>query len=75
MVDSNPKALSANDIIQTLNNKFWSLNTQGLLSPSEGSKLDTEGPMDGLNLDMKIIVESQERGYTGGSGQSQYGKL
>ena len=25
MVDSNPKALSADEIIRTLNNKFWSL--------------------------------------------------
>ena len=55
MVDSNPKALSANDIIQTLNNKFWSLNTQGLLSPSEGNKLDTEGHMADINLDMKTV--------------------
>ena len=56
MVDSNPKSLFANEIIRTLKKKFRSFKAQGLWNPHESKKVDTEGDLDGLKLDMKIIV-------------------
>ena len=58
LVGSNPKSLSAGEIIQTPKTKLCSLKAQGLLSPSEGDKLYTEGELVGLNLAMKRLVES-----------------
>ena len=40
LVGSNAKALSADEIIRTLKNKFRSLNAEILRSPSEANKLD-----------------------------------
>ena len=59
---------------ETLNTKFWYLKAQVLCSTSEGNKLDKEGDMSGLYLDMNKLVESQKRLQTGGNGISQYGK-
>ena len=56
LVDSNPKYLFANEIIRTLKKKFRSFKAQGLWNPHESKKVDTEGDLDGLKLDMKIIV-------------------
>ena len=57
LVVSNPKALSADEIIRTLKTKLWSLKAQGLWSPSEVNKVDTNGNLDGLKLAMKNMVE------------------
>ena len=57
LADRNPKALYADDIIRTLQTKFWSLQAQGLCSPPERNKLYMEGNLAGLNLVMKKLVE------------------
>ena len=67
LVDRNHKALYVDEIILTLETKFLSLKAQGLWSPSEGDKLDTEGEMDGINMDMSNMVESHTRGQTSGN--------
>ena len=71
LVNSNPKALSVDYINRTLQMKFWSLKSQGLWSPAEIHKVDMKGEMDGLNLGMNRMVETQKRGQTGGNGRSQ----
>ena len=59
---------------ETLNTKFRSLKAQGLWIPSEGNKLDTEGDMAGLYLEINNLVESKKRGQTGGNVWYQDGK-
>ena len=56
LVEIKPKALFADNIIRTLNNKFRSLKAQGLWSTSEGKKLYMEGELAGLNLAMNKLV-------------------
>ena len=74
LVDSNTKALSAEDIIWKLKTKFRSLKAQVMWSTHEENKLDTEGDLYGLNLAMNNLMETQKRGQTGGNCQSKYGK-
>ena len=74
LIDSNPKALSANEIILNINTKFRYLKSQGMWGPSEEKQLHTEGDLDGLNMEMNKLVGSHKRGQTGGNGQSQYCK-
>ena len=74
LVNRNLQYLSADEIIRTLKNKFWSLEEQGLWSTTESKKLDTEGDMDVLRLSMKNLTELQKRGHTGRNGQYQDGK-
>ena len=74
LVNSNPKYLSAEEIIWILKTKLQSLKAQRLWSPAESKKEDTEGDLDGLNLTMDKLVESQKRGQTGGNGRYQDGK-
>ena len=62
LFDINPKNLSSNEMIQTLNTKFRYLKAQVLLIPYEGKKLDTEGEMYGIKMDMNKLVESQKMG-------------
>ena len=62
LVDSNPKALSADEIIQTRKTKLWSLKAQVLWSPAESNRLDMESDISGLNTSMNKMVESQKRG-------------
>ena len=71
LVDRNPKALSADDIIRTLKTKFWPIKAQGLWIPSEGNKLEKKGELSGLNLTMNKMVESQKRGKSGENGKFQ----
>ena len=74
LVDSNAKALSVDEIIWNLENKFRYLKAQGLWIPSEEDKLDTDGELDELNLDMNNMVESYKRGHTSGNDGYKYGK-
>ena len=62
LVDSNPKSLSADDILWTFKAKFWSLKVQVLHIPYESNKLDMEGELNGLKLAMNKMVESYKRG-------------
>ena len=74
MVDINPKALSADEIIWTLKTKLWSLKVKVIWSPYEGNILDTEGDMADPKLYMNKLVKSQKRGHICGNVQSQDGK-
>ena len=74
LVIRNPKALYADDIIQTFKPEFWSLKAQGIGSPPEGKKIDIEGELAGLKMAMNKMVESQKRGHTGGNSWSKDGK-
>lgn len=68
LVVINPKDLSAENIIRILKTKLWSLKTQRLWIPDEDKKVDIEGDMNGLNLHMNKLEESQKRGQTGVNG-------
>ena len=74
MVDSNPKALSAYEIIRTLKTKFRFLEALLMWTTFERNKVYTEGDPDGLKLSMNKMVESHKRGNAGGNGRSQDGK-
>ena len=65
LVYSKPKALSTDEIIRTLKTKLQPLKAQGLWSPAESKKVDTQGDMDGLKLSMKNMAETQKRRQTG----------
>ena len=56
LVGSNPKSLSADEIIRTLNTKLWSLKSQGLRSPDKSKQLDTEGELAGPKLATNKLV-------------------
>ena len=68
VVDSNPKALSVDDIIWTLKTKLQSLKAQGMWGTDKIKKLDTEVEMAGLKMTINDLVESQKMGRTGGNG-------
>ena len=67
--------MSADEIIRNIKNKFLSLQVQILWIPYEGNKLDMEGDLFGLKLDMNKLVESQKQFQSGGNCQSQDSKV
>ena len=52
----NPKALSENEIARNLKNKFRFLKDQGLWSPAESKKVDTEVDLDSLKLSVCVAL-------------------
>ena len=60
LVESNPKALSSDNIIRNLKTKSWSLKAQGLLSHYEIKKVDTEDDLSGTKMAMKNMLEYQK---------------
>ena len=75
LVDRNPKALYADEIIRTLKTQFHYLKYQVLYNPYKIKKVYTEGELTGIKLFMSNMVESQKRGKTGVNGCYQDGKL
>ena len=48
--------------------ELMSLESQGLWSPAESKKVDTEDELDGIKLTMNNLAESQKGGQAGGNG-------
>jgi hypothetical protein len=57
-VDNDPSFITLDKIVRTLNQKYWSLLSQGLWSPAEGKQKDLGAKVAGLKAAIYKLVHS-----------------